>query len=185
MSFRSLAQAHSSNPLPSILKRAMPSTLAVFINRLMENGSSSLVFVMEAYMSIILPIRNPTSSSKVTRATFAYFSSMPSDVCSWVVVGIHVLSSGPLMRLSHIVATMWVISLFYFWYSKISLFKKRHELIGHDHSVWALATLPSEPMAYLTGSADRTLKLHDVNANAIRTFIGRGIPKLKIIDSSQ
>ncbi|KAJ1354261.1 hypothetical protein KIN20_011136 [Parelaphostrongylus tenuis] len=42
-------------------------------------------------------------------------------------------------------------------------------LVGHTYSVWALAAIESNPGFYLTGSADKTIKLWR-DDNVIRTF---------------
>lgn len=48
----------------------------------------------------------------------------------------------------------------------------RNELSRHKNSVWAVATLAGPEMSYLTGSADRTIKLHNSQFQEIKTFTG-------------
>lgn len=45
-------------------------------------------------------------------------------------------------------------------------------LEGHSNSIWAVASVPTEPLSYLTGSADQLIKLFDYTNTAIKTFRG-------------
>lgn len=44
-------------------------------------------------------------------------------------------------------------------------------LSGHKNSVWAVTSFPRRENAYLTGSADRTIKLWE-NGHETKTFVG-------------
>uniref|UniRef100_A0A915ETT4 PFU domain-containing protein n=1 Tax=Ditylenchus dipsaci TaxID=166011 RepID=A0A915ETT4_9BILA len=51
-------------------------------------------------------------------------------------------------------------------------FITRTELTRHTHSVWAISSIPTNPIHYLTGSADRKIKLHNSNLQEVLTFEG-------------
>ncbi|KAJ1354251.1 hypothetical protein KIN20_011126 [Parelaphostrongylus tenuis] len=59
-------------------------------------------------------------------------------------------------------------------------------LVGHTYSVWALAAIESNPGFYLTGSADKTIKLWR-DDNVIRTFTGHNdvVRALLVISAEQ
>ena len=45
-------------------------------------------------------------------------------------------------------------------------------LAGHNCSVWAVATVPSKPTKFLTGSADKTIKIWSHKYEEIDAFHG-------------
>lgn len=60
-------------------------------------------------------------------------------------------------------------------------------LEGHSNSIWAVASVPTEPLSYLTGSADQLIKLFDYTNTAIKTFRGHSdvVRQLQVLSTAR